>query len=168
MALKGSFNWYNSIQQGGKKAISFTLYCDNLFQTETFDCAIIDGAAQVTPQIRRQITLKAKQSFRFDFDSCGWDWCVGDYFAILGKNDKIEKRRDLNLKIYGRGECPECHGTLKCRKCNGKGFIYPPTHPEQYKMCDACGGTGTCHRCDIPKRPGRFGGPPTGIGNGFK
>ena len=63
MALKGSFNWYNSIQQGGKKAISFTLYCDNLFQTETFDCAIIDSAAQVTPQIRRQITLKFNKQY---------------------------------------------------------------------------------------------------------
>ena len=56
MALKGAFNWYNSIQQGGRRAISFTLLCDNMFQTETFDCAIIDSGAHVPPQIRRQIS----------------------------------------------------------------------------------------------------------------
>ena len=153
MALKGAFNWYNSIQQGGKKAISFTLYCDNLFQTDTFDCAIIDSAAQVTPQIRRQITLKAKQSFRFDFDSCGWDWCVGDYFAILGKNDKIEKRWDLNLKIYGRGECPDCHGSHRCYNCNGSGVIRNQ-HTHTVDTCQTCNGTGICQKCYVPIRSG--------------
>lgn len=153
MALKGTFSWYNSIQQGGKKAISFTLYCDNLFSSETFDCAIIDSAAQVTPQVRRQISLKAKQSFRFDFDSCGWDWCVGDYFAILGKNDKIEKRWDLNLKIYGRGECPECHGTHKCKYCNGSGTVNN-RHIHTISPCTACNGTGVCQTCYVPIRQG--------------
>ena len=83
MALKGSFNWYNSIQQGGRKAFSSPFYCDNLLQSETFDCAFIDSAAYVTPQIRRQISLNAKQSFRFDLDSCGWDWCVGYFYALV-------------------------------------------------------------------------------------
>lgn len=153
MALKGSFNWYNSLHQGGRKAISFTLYCDNMFQSETFDCAIIDSAAQVTPQIRRQIILKAKQSFRFDFDSCGWDWCVGDYFAILGKNDKIVKRWELNLKIYAVGECPDCHGTHKCKFCNGKGTV-DNKHIHTISPCSACNGTGVCQACYVPIRQG--------------
>ena len=37
MALKGTFNWYKSIWQGGEKAISFILLCENMFQSETFD-----------------------------------------------------------------------------------------------------------------------------------
>ena len=69
----------------------------------------------------------------------------------------------LNYKF-----CPECHGTLKCKKCNGQGVVYPHGRMWEYKTCDVCGGTGTCHTCDIPRRPGRFGGPPTEIGNGFK
>lgn len=153
MALKGTFNWYNSLHQGGRKAISFTLYCDNLFQSETFDCAIIDGSGQQPPQIRRQITLKAKQSFKFDFDSCGWDWCVGDYFAILGKKDKIQKRWDVDVKVYGRGECPNCHGTQRCKECNGSGTIY---HKQMhaYSQCTVCNGTGVCQTCYVPIRNG--------------
>lgn len=153
MALKGTFNWYNSLHQGGRKAISFTLYCDNMFQSETFDCAIIDSAVQVMPQIRRQIVLKAKQSFRFDFDSCGWDWCIGDYFAILGKNDKIVKRWDLNLKIYAVGECPDCHGSHKCKYCKGSGMV-ENRHVHAISHCSICNGTGICQKCYVPIRQG--------------
>lgn len=151
MALKGSFSWYNSLHQGGRKAISFTLVCDNLFQSETFDCAIVDGTGQLPPQIRRQVKLKSKQSFRFDYDSCGWEWCQGDYFAILGKNDKIEKRWNLNLKVYAPGECPDCHGTHRCLKCNGTGVMRDgSTHT--ISSCTACYGTGICQRCYVPIR----------------
>lgn len=158
MALKGTFNWFNSLHQGGRKAISFTLYCDNLFQSETFDCAIIDGSGQLPPQIRRQVTLKAKQSFRFDYDTCGWNWCIGDYFALLGKNDQIQKRWDVDMKIYGRGECPDCHGTQRCRQCYGAGSIYQK-QIHSYSQCPACNGTGVCQTCYVPIRQG------TNIGN---
>lgn len=151
MALKGSFKWINSLQKGGRKSISFTLLCDNLFQSETFDCAIVDSSGQMPPQIRRQITLKAKQSFKFDYDSCGWDWCIGDYFALLGKNDKILKRWDLNVKVYKRGECPDCHGTQRCKECNGNGIHYHK-HICSYSQCLACNGTGICQTCYVPIR----------------
>lgn len=153
MALKGSFNWYNSINQGGKKAISFTLTCNNLYQSESFDCAIIDGSGQVSPQIRRQITLKAKQSFRFDYDTCGWDWCNGDFFAILGKNDIIQQRWDLNLNIFEPGECPDCHGTYRCKMCNGTGLA-DNVYSRTYTQCKACLGTGICQTCYVPIRKG--------------
>ena len=83
-------------------------------------------------------------------------------------NDKIVKKWQLNLKEYGPGECPDCHGTKQCRKCHGQGFLFPLGHPELFKTCQACGGTGTCQRCDIPVRQLPSGGGPTGIGNGFK
>ncbi len=153
MGLEGTFSWFNSLHQGGRKAISFTLKNDNYFQSETFDCAIIDNASIISPQIRRQITLKSGQSFKFDFDSCGWDWCVGDYFAILGKNDKIEKRWDLNLRIYAPGECPECHGTHKCMQCNGSGTVHN-RHIHTYSNCTTCNGTGVCQTCYVPIRQG--------------
>lgn len=153
MALKGTFSWFNSLHQGGRKAISFTLTCDNMFQTESFDCAIVDGTGQLPPQIRRQLKLRPKESFRFDYDTCQWDWCQGDFFAILGKNDKVEKRWDLNLKMYGPGECPECHGTHKCIQCNGSGTIHN-RHIHTYSNCTTCNGTGVCQTCYVPIRQG--------------
>lgn len=153
MSFRGSFDWYTSLNQGGKKAISFTLTCKNMLMPETFDCAIIDSTGQQSTQIRRRLKLKPNESFIFNYDTCGWNWCVGDYFAILGKNDKIEKRWDLNLKIYGRGECPECHGSHRCVKCNGTGTVRN-IHAYTISSCVACNGTGTCQKCYVPLRPG--------------
>jgi len=151
MGLKGSFSWFNSLHQGGKKAISFTLTCDNLLSSEVFDCAIIDGKGELPPQIRRQLKLPARKTFVFNYDTCGWNWCQGDFFAILGKNDKIKQRWDLNLREYKRGECPECHGTHKCAACNGTGMITNYSSHTVTK-CRQCGGTGICQKCYIPKR----------------
>lgn len=168
MSLKGSFNWFYSKRQGGKKAISFTLLCDNLFQSETFDCAIIDSSGQVPPQIRRQITLKAKQYFRFDYDTCDWNWCAGDFFAILGKNDTIDNRWNLDIKVYGMGECPECHGTKKCMACNGNGVLYQ-NQSHMYLSCTHCNGTGICQTCYVPIRQiGSIGNNTTGNANSYK
>lgn len=153
MSFNGKFEWFTSIHQGGKRAISFTLTCKNLLMAETFDCAIIDSSGQIPTQVRRQITLKPNQSFTFNYDTCRWDWCQGDFFAILDKNGKIKKRWDLNLKVYDRGECPDCHGTHKCVKCNGNGTIKNhSTHT--FTMCTACNGTGLCQTCYIPVRMG--------------
>ena len=153
MGLQGKYSWFESLNQGGKKAVSFTLTCDNLFQSETFDCAIVDGTGQLPPQIRRQLKLKPKESFRFDYDTCGWNWCQGDYFAILGKDDQLLKRWDLNLKVYGRGECPECHGTHKCRQCGGNGYV-KDYGSHTITSCRACRGTGVCQTCYVPIRQG--------------
>lgn len=151
MALTGQYTWFNSLHQGGKKAISFILTCDNWMSSEVFDCAIIDSKGTIPPQIRRQLKLSARKSFTFNFDTCGWDWCNGDFFAILGKNDKIKKRWDLNIREYKRGECPDCHGTHKCIECNGTGMIIDHQYHTVTK-CRTCGGTGVCQRCYVPKR----------------
>ena len=82
MSFRGKFNWFQSIRQGGRKAISFTLTCSNMFQTETFDAVIIDGTGQNNPMFFHQEQLAAGKSFRFDIDSVGWDWCQGDIFAL--------------------------------------------------------------------------------------
>lgn len=153
MGLVGSFDWYRSLHQGGKKAISFKLTCDNMITNEIFDCAIIDSTGQQPTQVRRQLKLKPNGSFTFNYDTCGWDWCQGDYFVILGKDDKVKKRWDLNLKVYGPGECPECHGSHRCTKCNGSGILRDQ-HTHSISGCPTCNGTGECQTCYVPLRSG--------------
>lgn len=139
------------MRQGGRKAISFTLTCTNLFQSETIDAAIVDGTGQLQPMIFRQQTIKAKESLRFDFDTVDWDWCQGDIFAVLDKKGQMGQKWVLNLKTYAPGECPECHSTHKCRQCNGTGMIFHrPTHT--YNHCEVCNGTGICQTCFVPIR----------------
>lgn len=167
MSFKGTFELVPQKRLAGTSLYSFVLKNTNWFRSETVDCMISDEFGQ-QPFYFRGIKLKAGRSYRFDFDTENWTWCQHDFFAILGKNDKIIKKWQLNLKEYGPGECPDCHGTKQCRKCHGQGFIYPPGRPWEYKSCAACGGTGTCQKCDIPVRKYTSGGGPTGIGNGFK
>lgn len=167
MGFKGKFELTTSTRISGARFYSFVLKCTNLLLGETVDYMISDEFNQ-RPFYYRNQTFKAGRSYRFDFDTVDWEWCQHDYFAILGKNDKVIKKWQLNLKEYKPGECPECHGTLKCKKCNGQGFIYQQGIMMEYKACDACGGTGICQTCFIPRRAAHFGGPPTGIGNGFK
>lgn len=154
MSFRGKFEWYNSIQQGGKKAITFTLTCKNMFMRETFDCAIMDSSGQQPSQIRRRIKLKPKESFVFNYDTCGWDWCIGDFFAIIdSNNDNILERWDVDVKVYGRGECPECHGSHRCSKCNGTGIMNNP-YTHTMSQCPVCSGTGLCQTCYVPVRYG--------------
>lgn len=150
MGLKGKFEWYNSLRLGGRKAISFILTCDNLFQEETFDCAIMANNGIVQPMVFRQLKLKAKQSLQFNFDTIDWQWSNGDTFVILGKNDAIKQKWPLNIQMYAPGECPECHGTHKCRKCSGKGFLNLANH--RVEQCDVCARTGICQTCYVPQR----------------
>lgn len=150
MSFKGSFEWFNSTRQGGMRAISFRLTCDNLFQDETFDCAIISGDGTVQPMIFRKLTLPAKKSFLFNYDTIDWQWCNGDRFVILGKNDSIKGEWPLQIQTYPPGECPECHGTHRCRKCSGKGIVNAGNY--LIEKCGVCHGTGVCQTCYVPER----------------
>jgi len=166
MGFKVYFELGTSHRLSGFRFYSFVLKNTDWFGSETIDCMISDEYGQ-QPWYFRDQKLKTGRSYRFDFDTVNWTWCQHDFFAIFGKNDKILQKWQLNLKEYGPGECPECHGTLKCKFCNGQGYLFN-SDTIQVKMCKHCGGTGTCQRCDIPYREGRMGGRPTGIGNGFK
>lgn len=167
MSFSGNFELVPQKRLMGTLLYSFVLKNTSWFGSDTIDCMIsYEGCPQ--PFFFRNQTFKAGMSYRFDFDTVDWTWHQHDFFAILGKGDKIERMWQLNLKEYGPGECPDCHGTKKCKKCHGKGFIYPLGKPWEYKSCDACGGTGTCQRCDIPIRQQSWGGGPSGIGHGFK
>lgn len=163
MGLKGTFEWYKSLRTGGRKAISFTLKCDNILQSETFDCAIMRGDGSIQPMVFRQLKLKANQAVQFNYDTIDWQWCNGDTFAILGKKDKIKQRWDLSISTYAPGECPECHGTHKCRICSGRGFVYLPNR--SIEQCSACFSTGICQECYVPQRNEQTFHSPTHIEN---
>lgn len=160
MSLKGQFNQIISQRVQGMKIYSFTLTNSAWLGSETFDAMLCDAYGQ-QPWYYRNQTLKAGQSFRFDFDTVDWQWCQGDFFAILGRKDKIVDKWVLNLKEYAPGECPECHGTHKCRHCNGQGYSF--SFNAGVSQCPYCGGTGICSTCDIPRRtPKPMSGGPSG------
>ena len=142
-SFKGQFNWFQSMRQGGCKAISFTLTCTNIFQSETFDAAIIDGTGQLQPMVFTQLTLGAKK----------WDWCQGDTFAILDKNRQMDKHNKwtMNIKVPAPGECRDCHGTHKCKQCNGTGLV-TNNYTHEVSSCNVCRGTGVCQACYVPFR----------------
>lgn len=164
MGFKGKFSRVQSQRLAGTIIVSFSLKCTNLLMGETVDLGIFpsDGSQ---PWYYRGLKFKAGQTYVINFDTENWNWCQGDYVAILGKNDKITDKWQLKLKEYAPGECPECHGTHKCKKCRGTGFVNPPGTRNLWEQvsCPDCGGTGICHTCDIPRRQPRFGGPPTGL-----
>lgn len=152
-SFKGQFSWIQSMRQGGRKAISVSLTCTNLFQSETFDAAIIDGTGQLQPMVFTQLTLGAKKSLRFDMDTVGWDWCQGDTFAILDKNRQMDKHNKwtMNIKVPAPGECRDCHGTHKCKQCNGTGIV-TNNYTHEVSSCNVCHGTGVCQACYVPFR----------------
>ena len=149
MSLKGQFNQIISQRVQGMRIYSFTLTNSAWLGSETFDAMLCDAYGQ-QPWYYRNQTLKAGQSFRFDFDTVDWQWCQGDFFAILGRKDKIVDKWVLNLKEYAPGECPECHGTHKCGHCNGQGYSF--SFNSGVAQCPYCGGTGVCQTCYIPRR----------------
>lgn len=151
MSFKGSFSRMQSAKLAGCIIISFSLKCTNLLMGETVDVALFpsDGAQ---PWFYRNLKFKSGQTYVFNFDTAEWNWCQGDYAAILDKKGKIVQRWDLRMKEYGPGECPECHGTHRCKTCHGEGVVYPKGRTWEYKSCPQCGGTGVCQTCYIPFR----------------
>lgn len=150
MGLKGSFDTYQSPRAGGMKKVGFVLTCDNMFQKESFDAAIMSADGVTQPMVFRGLELDAKRSFRFDYDTVGWDWCNGDSFCILGKKDSVKKRWEMKMQQYAPGECPDCHGSQKCSYCSGRGFVRG--NGITLDQCPHCYGTGVCQRCHVSQR----------------
>lgn len=166
MGFSGKFTRKPSPRAHNTILISFTLKCTNLFMGETVDIGIFPSNGG-QPWFFRDQKLKAGKSYDIDYDTVGWNWYNHDYIAILGKNDRIVQKWELKLKEYAPGECPQCHGTRKCNKCNGQGYVYPKGETWKYSMCTACSGTGICQECNVPQRGPNYGSMPTGIGNGY-
>lgn len=150
MSFTGKFNRVLS-QKSEVIIYSFSLTCTNWVQSETIDFMLSD-AQNVQPQVYRRKTIKAGNTFTFNSDTCGWQWCQGDFFAILNKNGKIDQSWQLRIKEYAPGECPECHGTHQCGHCRGQGVWADLKYGTGIQTCQYCGGTGFCSTCNIPRR----------------
>ena len=141
MSFKGTFKRVPSSRLANIVILSFELKCTNMMFGETVDVGLFpsDGSQ---PWYFRDLKFKAGQTYAFNLDSVNWEWYQGDYAAIVDKDNRIIDKWELRLKEYGPGECPDCHGTLKCRACNGQGYVYPQGRVWEYQPCKACGGTG--------------------------
>lgn len=148
MNLKGTFNRVVS-QKTGLPMYSFTLRNTALLYAETVDCLIRDATGSKT-RTYRELKVHSRGEVIFNEDTCGWNWCRGDSFCILGRRDKVQHSWTFSPKEYAPGECPECHGTQACRHCGGQGYLAVLGSPVQ--RCPHCGGTGTCQTCYIPVR----------------
>jgi len=163
MSLKGSFTLFYPQRLGGHiKTWQFVLKNTNMMFSETVDVMLMDCHGQ-KPFYFRNVKLKAGESVAFNLDTVDWEWYQDDFAAIIDSNNKIHKKWQFHIKEYKPGECPDCHGTHKCRYCHGQGMIYPPGKIWEAKACDHCGGTGTCYTCDIPRRKPQMGMGPTGL-----
>ena len=149
MSLKGKYIWFNSIRLGGKKAISFELTNSAWFGQEVFNAALVSGDGMTSPMHYPQQELKHGETLSFNYDTVGWNWKQGDSFVLLDKKGKIKQSWPLNLSTYAVGECPECHGTHRCKTCQGKGVI-TDYHTHMVTTCHVCYGTGICQTCYIP------------------
>lgn len=153
MSFRGKFDWYISMQKGGRKAVTFTLTCKNMLMPEIFDCAIMDPAGQQATQFHHHLKLRANQSKEFNLETCGWEWCQGDKFCILDKKGRESQSWVMNMKVYGRGECPDCHGSHKCVNCHGNGIVEDRMN-HTINVCPVCKGSGICQKCYVPVRLG--------------
>ena len=163
MSFKVTFSRKPSTRLGGHvRILSCTMTCTNWLMGETVDIMLCDCYEQ-QPWFFRNTKFKAGESYVFDFDTVDWEWKQGDYIAIVDGTNKVIKKWTLQLPEYGPGQCPECHGTHKCKHCHGQGFVYPSGKVYLYKQCDHCGGTGICQTCNVPYRKPPVGGVPTGL-----
>lgn len=152
--FKGSFHRVPLQKCMGMIGYSFSLKNTDWFGKEKVDIVVCDAYGQ-QPWYFRDTVIKAGETFEINRDTVGWDWAQGDFCALLDKRNRITQKWELQLKVYGPGECPDCHGTHKCRHCNGQGYPFDPRNP-QVVPCPYCGGTGTCQTCDIPVRQPRY------------
>jgi hypothetical protein len=150
MGLKGSFHRKNSTKLFGIPIMAFVIENTNFLQSETFDLSISDGFGRNTWFWRNQV-LKRGEYMEFSLDTVNKEICQGDIVCLLGANDKVLQRWQLQLPEYAPGECPECHGTHKCSACNGNGYDF-----KTLQQCKRCGATGVCPTCYIPQRGPQF------------
>lgn len=162
MGFKGSFSKQRCNRLGGGFIWSFELTNTDWFGSKKYSIVIYDTFRQ-NPWYWRNQVLKAKHTVSFNFDTVDWEFYQGDTVCLIDDNDRILQSWTLQLREYRPGECPECHGTHKCRHCNGEGYVYPRGRVEEFKKCEVCDGTGMCQTCFVPTRTPHMGGMPTGL-----
>ena len=163
MAIKGFFRQQTAVMPSGiqRKIVTLMLTNSNWLGHEQFDVVFSDMGHVNTATF--DIELKAGQSIELDVRNTGWDWCMGDYAAIVDKKGREQQRWDFKPRIYGPGECPECHGTRRCAACQGRGQW--PDRTNRLVICHNCMGSGQCQTCYVPVRGANdsFPGPTASV-----
>ncbi len=150
MALKGSFRKQLAVLPNGtqRNIYSFVLLNTDWFGQQSFKIVLSDmGMGHQAPF---DISLKAGKAIELDIRNTGWDWCMGDFAMIVDKNGKEKMRWSFSPQIYAPGTCPECHGTHRCKACDGRGKWVDKMR--NYVYCPICHGTGQCQTCYVPIR----------------
>lgn len=145
MAIDGTFMQFSGVAYAGVVRTIWSLRIANtsLLGSEDVQLMLSDRLGSQQQQLR--FTLRARQSEQIDVRTVGWDWCRGDYAALLHGN-RIRTRWDFPPPME---TCPECHGSHRCLRCGGTGRFM--IGGEQF-VCRACGGSGICQRCFVPER----------------
>lgn len=151
MSLTGKFEWYQSQRLGGKKCITFILSNTNLLMKENFNIVLLGSQSGQPNASFNNIDIPANKSIKIDYDTVDWDWCQGDKIILTDKNGNAIKQWTLMLPTVNQGSCPQCHGTHKCRNCNGSGVVRDKRYGG-YDKCPVCLGSGECQTCYIPIR----------------
>ena len=161
MGFKGSFKQIRCNRIGGRMW-SFELSNTGWFGKKVYNIGIYDTYRQ-NPWFWRGQVLKSGETVAFNYDTVDWYFCQGDTVVLMDEKDQIIQSWVLQLREYRQGECPECHGTHKCRRCNGNGYVWPKGRMEEFSKCPDCDGLGVCQTCYVPRRVNGYGGNPTGL-----
>ncbi len=165
MGFSVSFQLKSSARLHGVLSYMCVLKCTNLMFSDTVTVALTpsDGSQ---PWYFKDLKFGPGTQYEFSYDTVDWMWCQDDVISVLDKNGKVLESWRFHKTEYGPGECPDCHGTKRCRACHGQAFIFNSRTFDSSldsMTCQKCGGTGICQTCDIPYRARRSGGGPTGL-----
>ncbi len=146
-SFKGEFVKSTSTKLG-LPIVSFVLTNNNLFFNETINILIMDSMG--TKQFPMRMEVRRGISYVFNIDTISWDWAQNDLFSIVDNGGKVVQQWQCKMPEFEHTSCPHCHGSKKCRACNGEGVSLTANY--QVITCSVCGGTGICQYCYIPTR----------------
>lgn len=166
MALKGCFRKHLAVLPDGTQRNIYSLVIHNTgwighekIMIRFYSIGAVNSAAF-------DVDLKAGQSIELDIRNTGWDWCMGDYAAVIDKKGNVKERWDFQPTVYRPGACPDCHGTHRCTACQGRGRW--TDRQRNYVYCPSCHGTGQCQTCYVPVRGAADEGFPSMAGSGLQ
>ena len=150
MALKGSFRKQLAVLPNGtqRNIYSFVLHNTDWVGQQKFTIVFSDMGMIKTASF--DIQLKSGKAVELDVRNTGWDWCMGDFAMIVDKKGKVKMRWNFSPPVYPAGSCPECHGTHRCKACDGRGRWVDKSR--NYVYCPSCHRTGQCQTCYVPVR----------------
>lgn len=150
MAINGSFRKQLAVLPNGTQRNIYSLVIHNSDWIGSQQLTVVFADMGMVHQASFNIELKSGQTIELDVRNTSWDWCMGDVAIILDKKGKEKVRWSFSPHVYRAGECPECHGTHRCKACDGRGRWTDKMR--NYVSCPTCHGTGQCQTCYIPTR----------------